>query len=77
MGALWVLAALCVVGVIVAAFLFTVLGRLAAMDESMRQRQNYKVRQVYARAGARWYPYEMADGSVRWYRTTDDHAVDL
>lgn len=39
-----------------------------------RNRWNHKVRLIYVNAGARWYPHEMADGSVRWYDVHLDYA---
>lgn len=76
MGALWVLAVLCVVALVFWAFSMPVKAILAKM-EAQRHMSNVRVCIIHRHAGNKWYPHEMADGSVRWYRTTDDDAVDI
>lgn len=45
--------------------------------EDTRKATNRRVRDVHASANNVWYPHRMADGSVRCYRVTDEHALDL
>lgn len=42
-----------------------------------RNLSNARVCAIYRGAGARWYPHEMDDGTVRWYPVVHDYALDI
>lgn len=47
------------------------------VDDSTRFRRNYRVRNIHAQAGNRWYPHAMANGMVRWYPVDHGYPVEL
>lgn len=66
MGALWVFAAMVVVGIAVTVFF----GRPVVVKVDEREAWNDHARNVWRESG--WYPHELADGTFRWYRVVDE-----
>ena len=71
--------ALVVCGALIGAFAVccVILDRGIRRLDQERNRRNARVARLHANAGNKWYPHEMADGSVRWYAVDRDYAVDL
>ena len=77
MGALVVCGVLLVALVVLVALWEGPVTSMLARMEAQRNLSNVRVCIIHRHAGNKWYPHEMADGSVRWYRTDHDDAVDL